>query len=78
MKIIVALAFVAILAALASALVYMMRGPREQTSTDQAAPKGRMATALAFRVGLSIALFLCILLSWKMGWIQPTGIPSGT
>jgi hypothetical protein len=20
-------------------------------------------------------LFLCILLSWKMGWIRPTGIP---
>jgi hypothetical protein len=26
-------------------------------------------------VGLSIALFLFILLAWYMGWIQPTGIP---
>ena len=78
MKIIVALAFVAILAALAFALVYMMRGPRDESLPGQTAPKGRMATALAFRVGLSIALFLCILLSWKMGWIQPTGIPSGS
>ena len=78
MKIIVALAFVAILAALAFALVYMMRGPRDGSLPGQTVPKGRMATALAFRVGLSIALFLCILLSWKMGWIQPTGIPSGS
>lgn len=76
MKIMVALAFVAILAALASALVYMMRGPKAHTS-GQPAPKGRMATALALRVGLSILLFVCILVSWKMGWIQPTGIPAG-
>jgi hypothetical protein len=34
-----------------------------------------MMRALAFRVGISIVLFLCILLSWKMGWLQPTGIP---
>jgi hypothetical protein len=36
-----------------------------------------MATALALRVGLSIVLFICVLISWKMGWIQPTGIPAG-
>ncbi len=77
MKIIVARAFIAIVAALASALVDMMRGPRAEAPPGEPAPKGRMATALAFRVGLSIALFLCVLLSWKMGWIQPTGIPSG-
>ena len=34
-----------------------------------------MARALALRVALSVALFLIILLSWKMGWIQPTGLP---
>jgi hypothetical protein len=36
-----------------------------------------MATALAFRVGFSIVLFICVLVAWKMGWIQPTGIPPG-
>lgn len=77
MKIIVALAFVAILGSLASALVYMMRGTKPTDSAEPAAPKGRMATALALRVGLSILLFLCILLAWKMGWINPTGIPAG-
>ncbi|MFM6999706.1 MAG: twin transmembrane helix small protein [Limnohabitans sp.] len=76
MKILVVIAFVAILASLASALIYMMRGgaPREDGAP---APKNKMATALAMRVGLSILLFICVLVSWKMGWIQPTGIPAG-
>ena len=77
MKIMVTLAFAAILATLAFALVYMMRAPRDDSPSDQPPPKSRMATALAFRVGFSILLFLCVLLAWKMGWIQPTGIPSG-
>jgi Protein of unknown function (DUF2909) len=77
MKILVALAFVAILASLAFALVYMMRGPNPDDAANPPAPKGRMATALAFRVGFSILLFLFVLLSWKMGWIKPTGIPIG-
>lgn len=76
MKILVVIAFIAILVSLAFALIYMMRGsapPQE----GQAPKKGNMATALAFRVGFSIVLFICVLLSWKMGWIQPTGIPPG-
>ena len=36
-----------------------------------------MARALAVRVGLSVAIFLLVLLSYWMGWIQPTGIPLG-
>jgi hypothetical protein len=28
-------------------------------------------------VGLSILLFICILLAWKLGYIQPTGLPVG-
>jgi len=42
------------------------------------APKtNRMVKALALRVGLSIALFVFILVSYKLGWIHPTGIPMG-
>lgn len=77
MKILVALAFVAILGSLATALVYMMRSPKTDDSGKLPPKKGSMATALAFRVGFSILLFLLVLLSWKMGWIQPTGIPMG-
>ncbi|MFO0471301.1 MAG: DUF2909 domain-containing protein, partial [Pseudomonadota bacterium] len=32
---------------------------------------------LALRVGLSILVFLCILIAWKLGYIQPTGIRPG-
>jgi hypothetical protein len=76
MKILVAIAFLAILVSLVSALMYMMRGTAPPAE-GQAPIKGNMATALAFRVGLSIVLFICVLLAWKMGWIQPTGIPPG-
>jgi hypothetical protein len=70
MKFLVAFAFMAILISLGSALFFMMRDGRSgQAKTS------RMAKALAFRVGFSIVLFLCILLAWKMGYIQPTGIP---
>ena len=72
MKWLVALAFVAILASLGSALFFMMRD-----GTGGKAKTSNMARALAFRVGFSIVLFLCILLAWKLGYIQPTGIAAG-
>ena len=70
MKYLVALAFVAILGSLGSALYFMMKGGQEGK-----AKSSNMARALAFRVGFSIVLFLCILVAWKLGYIQPTGIP---
>lgn len=66
----VALAFLAILASLATALFFMMRNGR-----NDKARSGHMARALAVRVGLSIVLFLCLLAAWKLGYIQPTGLP---
>jgi hypothetical protein len=65
-------ALVLIIGALASAGVFMMRDGR-----DGKPKSGNMMKALALRVGLSILLFLCILVSYKLGWIQPTGIPVG-
>jgi len=70
MKYLVALAFIAILGSLGAALFHMMRDGRHGE-----AKTSRMAKALAFRVGFSILLFFCILLAWKLGYIQPTGIP---
>ena len=72
MNYLVAIAFLAILASLGSALFFMLRG-----SSGNKAKAGNMARALAFRVGFSILLFVCILIAWKMGYIQPTGIPPG-
>ena len=45
--------------------------------TDGKRKTSNMACALAFRVGFSIVLFICILIAWKLGYIQPTGIPFG-
>jgi hypothetical protein len=71
MKYLVLVAFIAILASLASALVFMMRNGR-----DDKAKGNHMAKALALRVGFSILLFVCILLAWQLGYIQPTGLPA--
>jgi cytochrome b561 len=70
MTYLVAIAFLAILASLATALFFMMKdGANGKTKTSN------MAKALAFRIGFSVLLFVCILLAWKMGYIQPTGLP---
>jgi len=72
MKYLVAIAFLAIIASLGSALFFMLRGGQEGQPR-----KNNMAKALAWRIGLSVVLFICILVSWKLGYIQPTGIPAG-
>jgi cytochrome bd-type quinol oxidase subunit 2 len=72
MNYLVAMAFLAIIASLGAALFFMLKG-----SSGDKAKSRNMARALAFRVGFSIVLFVCILIAWKMGYIQPTGIPAG-
>lgn len=72
MTYLVAIAFLAILASLATALFFMMKD-----GTNGKAKTSNMAKALAFRIGLSVLLFVCILISWKLGYIQPTGLPAG-
>ncbi|MFD2270540.1 twin transmembrane helix small protein [Undibacterium arcticum] len=66
MKIVVAIAFILIIASLASALVFFLMTDKGKSN--------RTVKALAFRVGFSIALFIFILISYSLGWIQPTGI----
>jgi Protein of unknown function (DUF2909) len=65
MKIVVAIAFILIVASLGSALVFLMRDKGRSNRTVH---------ALALRVGFSVLLFLLILLAHWLGWIQPTGI----
>jgi hypothetical protein len=72
MKLIIAFAFIGILGALFAAGRAMLRNARPGEPKSQ-----RMVHALALRVGISVALFLFILLAWKLGWIQPTGLPVG-
>ena len=76
MKYLVIVAFVAIIGSLGAALVYMMRGGRSEDEDETSPPrKNHMARALAFRVGFSVLLFIVVLISYFMGWIQPTGLP---
>jgi hypothetical protein len=65
MKIFVAIAFILIIGSLGSALFYLMRDRGRSNRTVH---------ALALRVGLSIALFIAILVLHRLGYIQPTGI----
>ncbi len=79
MKIVMVLMLIAVLGALASAGVFMLRkrpGVGDPAAA-KAGPNRQMAWALALRVALSVALFLFILLSWAMGWVQPSGLPIG-
>jgi len=65
MKFIVIVAFIGILGALAAAGFFMLKNKG----------RGDMVRALTLRIGLSVALFLFILLAYVLGWIHPTGMP---
>ena len=62
MRIIIVIAFIGIILSLGSALVFLVR---DHGNTH------RTVNALTVRVGLSVALFLFILFSYWMGWIEP-------
>jgi hypothetical protein len=65
MKIFIALAFLGIVGSLGSALFYLMRDKGKSNKTVR---------ALALRVGLSIFLFLSLLVAHQIGWIETSGI----
>lgn len=65
MKIYVAIAFALIIASLGSALFYLMRDKGQSNNTVK---------ALAIRVGLSVALFISLLVAHWLGWIETTGL----
>ncbi|MBS0312963.1 MAG: twin transmembrane helix small protein [Burkholderiales bacterium] len=58
----------AIVASMASALVFLFR--------DRGTPSRRMVRALTLRVALSVGLFIFLMLSYRLGWIGPNGIAS--
>ena len=68
----IALFFLAILVSLAAAGFFMLR---KSDAKDDAARGKNMARALTWRIVLSVVLFVCVLLAWKLGYIQPTGLP---
>lgn len=66
MHIIIACAFILILASLGSALFYLIKDKGKRS---------RIVYALMLRVGFSIILFLFILCAYHYGWIDSTGLP---
>ena len=62
MRYVVIAMLIAIVVSLGSAAVFMMRGRGDSR---------RMARALAWRVGLSVALFVLLLGGYYFGWFAP-------
>ncbi len=71
MKYFVIGAFVVIIGSLVGALIAMMRGDSRDSDPNRSK---RMARALTLRIGVSVLLFMAVIVSYLMGWIQPTGL----
>jgi hypothetical protein len=69
MKWIIPVALLFIVGSLGSALYFMMK--------DRGG-SSRMVYSLMLRIGLSVLLFLGILIAYYFGWIEATGIRVGT
>jgi len=65
MKIVVIVGLVAVIASLFSALYFLYHDRGQGT---------RMVKALAIRVALSAFVVIFLLVSYKLGWIAPTGL----
>jgi hypothetical protein len=65
-RILVIAVFVGILASLGSALYQLSRSGGDSK---------KMIRALMIRVGLSVALFLLLMIAWYAGLIAPHGLP---
>lgn len=64
-KLLIVVLLFAIVASLGKALFHM---------TSQSDDSGKMARALTVRIGLSIALFVLLMLAWYFGHIAPHGL----
>ncbi len=65
-RVLVIVVFVGILVSLGTALYQLTRSGGDSK---------KMIRALAIRVGLSLALFLLLMIAWYAGLIQPHGLP---
>ncbi|KTD45405.1 hypothetical protein Lqui_2876 [Legionella quinlivanii] len=64
-KAIILIVMLIILFTLGSGLIFLIK---DKGSTN------RTVKALSWRIGLSLALFLFLLLAFSMGWIQPHAV----
>lgn len=68
MRILIILILLVIVASLGSALIYLLRDRSRSVRTVK---------ALTFRIGLSIALFVLLVLGYAFGLLQPHGLRLG-
>jgi hypothetical protein len=64
-KVLIVLMLVAIVASLGSALFHLSRSGGDSS---------KMARALTLRVGLSVGLFILLMIAWAAGLITPHGL----
>lgn len=64
MKILIAIALIAVVVSLGQALFAMASGPQNS---------GRVLRALTVRISVSVALFIGLLVAWHFGLIEPHG-----
>lgn len=68
-KILIVVVLVAIVASLGKAMFHMSSG-----GSDQPGHSAMMAKALTVRIGLSVALFVLLMLAWYFGALSPHGV----
>jgi len=64
-RLVVILVLFAIMASLGSALYHLATG---------AGDSNKMLRSLTLRVGLSVGLFLLLMIAWRLGLIRPNGM----
>jgi len=61
-KALIVIALLAIVVSLGQALFAMSSGPQNS---------GRVLKALTMRISISVALFIGLMVAWKLGWVEP-------
>lgn len=67
LKLVAIVIFLAILTSLGTALFHLVRRGEQQASA-------KTAKALTFRIGLSLLLFILLVIALAGGWLKPSGI----
>ena len=65
MKILIAVALIAVVVSLGQALFAMSSGPQNSA---------RVVRALTVRISVSVALFIALMVAWHFGIIEPHGL----
>ncbi len=68
-KTLVVIVFLFIVGSLASALFHLVK--RKDSDPEQSL---KTVKALTFRIGLSLVLFIFVIIALKLGWFEPSGM----